>query len=125
MATEEQFNQLLDKFSRIETRLAAIEARPAVTEPEPAPIPTSADTIQPQGHARIEPRIEESIEHASPPPNPEDLSRNFDAIRDKLTKVSIPSNYKLHDSPVGIKQDLKPALKVISKMARHAETGLN
>ena len=45
MATEEQFNQLLDKFSRIETRLAAIEAGPAVTEPEPV----SADTIQPQG----------------------------------------------------------------------------
>ena len=73
MATEEQFNQLLDKFSRIETRLAAIEAGPAVTEPEPV----SADTIQPQGHARIEPRIEESIEHASPPTNPEDLSRNL------------------------------------------------
>ena len=58
------------------------------------------------------------------PQNPNDICRQFDSLRDRLGKVSIPENFKVNDSPMGIKQESKPCLKVISKTARHAETGL-
>ena len=123
MASEAQFKLLLEKFDRLETRLEALETRPAVPDQQPHPPQPTDDTQEPQGYARSEP-IQESTERASPSPNLDSLSRQFDHIRERLNKVAIPSSYKLHDSPIGIKQDLKPALKVISKTARHAETGL-
>ena len=90
---------------------------------QPHPPQPTDDIQEPQGYARLE-RIQESSERASPLPNPESLSQQFDHIRERLNKVTIPPSYKLHDSPIGIKQDQKPALKVISKTARHAETGI-
>ncbi|KAK3740824.1 hypothetical protein RRG08_042808 [Elysia crispata] len=53
-----------------------------------------------------------------------DVTQEFERVRDKLNRVSLPSSYKVHDSAAGIKQDCKPALKVISRCARFAETGL-
>ncbi|GFR58905.1 hypothetical protein ElyMa_003490800 [Elysia marginata] len=53
-----------------------------------------------------------------------DVQRDFDRVRDSVTRIHVPNNYKVNDSSVSIKQDCKPALKVISKCARYAETGL-
>ena len=50
--------------------------------------------------------------------------RNFEGIRDKLAKISLPSFLKVNDSSTGIKQESRSTLKVISKTSRYAETGL-
>ncbi|GFO42658.1 hypothetical protein PoB_006916300 [Plakobranchus ocellatus] len=53
-----------------------------------------------------------------------DIQRQFDSLRDILSRVQIPAYCKVKDSAVGIKTDCKPVLKVINKSARFAETGL-
>ena len=51
-------------------------------------------------------------------------SQELDAIRDSLSKVTLPPHLKLIDSQAGIKQESKGALKIISKVARTTETSL-
>lgn len=51
-------------------------------------------------------------------------NQEFDLLRDRLNKVSIPNQLRVHDSAAGIKQECKPALKILSKCARFWETGL-
>ena len=88
------------------------------------PAVTTVTTVHSQGQARVE-SIEESTTNSFvSPQNPNDICRQFDSLRDRLGKVSIPENFKVNDSPMGVKQESKPCLKVISKTARHAETGL-
>ena len=53
-----------------------------------------------------------------------DIQRDFDNLKDSLTKVPLPKSYKVNDSARGIKQEGKNTLSVISKCARYAETGL-
>ena len=122
---EQKIDSLIAKFSEFETRLSAIEISTRESEhgshqPAETPVPTAPS----QGQARIE-TIEESTTNSFASPQiPNDICRQFDSIRDRLGKVSIPENYKVNDSPIGIKQESKPCLKIISKTARHAETGL-
>lgn len=53
-----------------------------------------------------------------------DIQREFESIKESLSKVLIPPHLKLQESSAGIKQDSKQILRVISKTARFAETGL-
>ena len=53
-----------------------------------------------------------------------DIQRQFESLRDRLSRIQIPSYCKVNDSAVGIKSECKPTLKVITKSARFAETGL-
>ena len=50
--------------------------------------------------------------------------RNFEGIRDKRAKISLPSFLKVNDSSTGIKQESRSTLKAISKTYHYAETGL-
>ena len=88
------------------------------------PAVTTVTTVHSQGQARVESIEESTTTSFVSPQNPNDICRQFDSLRDRLGKVSIPENFKVNDSPMGIKQESKPCLKVISKTARHAETGL-
>ena len=70
-----------------------------------------------------------AAEHVSSPHNPNvrasvDIQRDFENIKDSLSKVPLPTQYKVNDSSRGIKQEAKSTLSVISKCARFAETGL-
>ena len=55
---------------------------------------------------------------------PLNYSKEFDQIRERLAKVSLPSELKVNDNSQGIKNECRPTLKVISKSARFAETNL-
>ena len=111
---EEKLDSILQKFSSLETRLTKIEEKQASQ--------AQASPPEDQGEARFN-FAEESTNAASPQVH-SDIGRQFDAIREKYSKTQLPSNYKLNDTPAGIKQDQKPCLKIISRSARHAETGL-
>ena len=52
------------------------------------------------------------------------VQRCFDNIKESYARVRIPPQYKVNDSANGIKTECRPVLKVISKSARFAETGL-
>ena len=56
--------------------------------------------------------------------NAADINRDFDRLRSSLTKLPVPNELNVNDSPVGVKQESKGALKILSKCARHAETGI-
>ena len=45
-------------------------------------------------------------------------------MKESVSRISIPVQYKVQDSATGIKQDCKPVLKVVTKCARFAETGM-
>lgn len=53
-----------------------------------------------------------------------DIQREFESVKDSLSKVLIPPHLKLQESSAGIRQDSKQILRIISKTARFAETGL-
>ncbi|GFO02318.1 hypothetical protein PoB_002882300 [Plakobranchus ocellatus] len=53
-----------------------------------------------------------------------DIQHDFERIRDSLVRIPVPTGLKVSDSSVGIKQECRPALKILSKCARYGETGL-
>ena len=57
-------------------------------------------------------------------PEPHSYLRDFDQLKDKLSKIPLPPHLKLSDSSAGIKAESKPVTKVIAKAARFGETGL-
>ena len=59
---------------------------------------------------------------ASPPEF--DIQKKFDSLKDSLAKIQLPPECKVNESQQGIKSDCKPPLKIITKTARFAETGL-
>lgn len=68
------------------------------------------------------PTVQNNVDSA-PHHQPPDL-RSFENIKDRLSKVTIPSNLKVQDSSAGIKQENKLALKILSKSARFTEVSL-
>ena len=53
-----------------------------------------------------------------------EFQKEYERVRDSLTRVQLPPSLKVHDSSTGIKQECKGALKVISKCARYSETAI-
>lgn len=52
------------------------------------------------------------------------FQKDFESVKDKYSKHHLPQHLKVHDPAGGIKQDCKPALKILSKSARYTETAL-
>lgn len=53
-----------------------------------------------------------------------DIQREFDCVKDSLSKVQISKKYKVFDSSKGVTKENKNTLAVVSKCARFSETGL-
>ena len=53
-----------------------------------------------------------------------DLQRQYEAVKDSVSRIDLPSFLKVNDSPAGIKQENKSALCILSKSAWYSETGL-
>ena len=53
-----------------------------------------------------------------------DIQKQFEIIKDLVSRQTLPQNLKVYDSSTGIKNECRPALKVIQKTARYAETAL-
>ena len=52
------------------------------------------------------------------------VQREFEQIRDSLVRTVLPPYLRVNDSPTGIARECKQTLKILSKTARYAETGL-
>lgn len=57
-------------------------------------------------------------------PSEFDIQKRFDNVREGLSRIQLPPDSKVCESQQGIKADCKSTLKVISRSARFAETGL-
>ena len=53
-----------------------------------------------------------------------DIQKDYERVRDSLNRTPVPDGFRVHDSAVGIKQENKQALKILSKCARYSETAL-
>ena len=62
--------------------------------------------------------------HSADASNRPALVRQFEQIRDRLSKLAIPDNLRVLDNASGIKQESRQALKLLSESARFAETTL-
>ena len=117
-----------DRLSDIETRLDSGLREP---HPQPQSSPTvdqadqtqSQDTPAPAQGLGPDSNQPSSIAYDSDNAFL-DIQRQFESLRDRLSRIQIPSYCKVNDSAVGIKSECKPTLKVITKSARFAETGL-
>ena len=54
----------------------------------------------------------------------DNTSQQFEGLRDRLHRIQVPQHLKVNESSVGLKQEARPTLKILSKCARHSETGL-
>ena len=114
--------QLKETLEDISKRLAALESnqqRPIQEQIEEQPnVDSNVNTVN--NGVSTQP-IDESIIGGA---CSKDYLREFDQIRERLAKVSLPSELKVNDNSNGIKTESRPALKVVSKSARFAETNL-
>ena len=71
---------------------------------------------------------ERSTHHSASPaeasPSAADILKDFERLRDSLVRIPVPHNFKVNGTTAGIKQDCRGTLRVMSKCARFAETGL-
>ena len=114
-------NKLSEKIdarnTKIET-LAPVPRRAEAHNETVGPDPSFSSNVNQRENPELD--LDPDLSAASPV----DVSQEFELVRGRLSKVSIPTQYRVHDSSAGIKQDCKPTLKVVSKCARFAETGL-
>ncbi|GFR71989.1 hypothetical protein ElyMa_000367700 [Elysia marginata] len=114
-------NKLSEKIDAINTKidtLAPVPRRAEAHNETVGPDPSLSSNVNQRKNPELD--LDPDLSAASPV----DVSQEFELVRDRLSKVSIPTQYRVHDSSAGIKQDCKPTLKVVSKCARFAETGL-
>ena len=52
------------------------------------------------------------------------MHRHYERVKESVSRISTPNQYKVQDSATGIKQDCKPVLKVVTKCERFAKTGI-
>lgn len=114
-------NKLSEKIDAINTKiktLAPVPRRAEAHNETVGPDPSFSSNVNQRENPELD--LDPDLSAASPV----DVSQEFELVRDRLSKVSISTQYRVHDSSAGIKQDCKPTLKVLSKCARFAETGL-
>lgn len=138
--------ELLDLVRSIDSRLKLLEekaetAEQSTSRPRPnvnkngavpeqdLDLDIGVDSVDPDLRLGIGPDNNESSrgptnQQASASRRNIETQRQFDSIKESLSRVSLPTQLKLNESTAGIKQEQKPTLKVITKSARFAETAL-
>ncbi|KAK3698373.1 hypothetical protein RRG08_022934 [Elysia crispata] len=104
-----------DRLSDIETRLDSGLREP---HPQPQSCPTvdqadqthSQDTPAPAQGLGPDSNLPSSIAYDSDNAFL-DIQRQFESLRDRLSRIQIPTYCKVNDSAVGIKSECKPTLK--------------
>ena len=88
---EQKIDSLIAKFSEFEARLSAIEISTRESEQvSHQPAETAVPNAHSQGQARVKTIKVSTTNSFVSPQNPNDICRQFDSLRDRLGKVSIP-----------------------------------
>lgn len=105
---ESKIDKLTSLVEAFDARLTAIE-----TQNNPSDSATLAGTD----------RANTAIASHSPTLD-SDIQRDYERLRDAFANIPVPPGLKVNDSSTGIKNESKPSLKILSKCARFAETGM-
>jgi len=125
MSLEEKIDSLSSKFDSVLSRLDQLEETQAQTNhsatsnvSESHEYGTSNQRVTSQAHEQDEPVLVSNSDASV------NAQRIFDGIKESYSKTKLPPSYKVNDLANGIKTECRPVLKVISRTARFAETGL-
>ncbi len=117
----QQLSQLHISVSSISDRVGKLEAHNSFPDQDDV-IPETIETSDQSQRSIRHPTT--SGPSSAPLPAVADIQKDFERIRDSLQRTPVPDGYRVHDSAVGIKQENKQALKILSKCARFTETAL-
>ena len=131
MAQDEINKEILDQLKQINNNISSFEDRISKLEISSKNV-TENDNVpsqQQDNNSYQDPRSNDvaaatvgpddtRIRHAA------DIQRDFERLKDTLTKIPVPDGFKVKDNNTGIKKEDKHALKIISKCSRYAETAL-
>ena len=140
MTTDEKLDDITKLLKALTDRLSVVEGK--VEEVE-----TKADRTELKGESKVtesvdnnptetESRSQTAITGSEPDvyavgptgnvpgASHHDIYKEFESVKDSVARIALPPWLKIHDSQVGIKQEHKTALKILSKCARFTETGL-
>ena len=118
----EQIENLTESIKVLTTTVSSLATRIEALENSNTASPTEHDTSQTdEARALLADQQTQSGPNNSFEFVAADVQRDFERLRDSLLRVPVPNDLKVRDSATGIKQDCKPALKIIQKCARYAE----
>ena len=79
---------------------------------------TTLDDTDHSTRSRAPLTFTQSISPTEQPFSAADIQHDFEKVRDSLARIPVPSGLKVNDSISGIKQNCRPALKILAKCAR-------
>ena len=95
-------NKLSEKIDAINTKIETLAPVPRTAEAHNetvGPDPSFSSNVNQRENPELD--LDPDLSAASPV----GVSQEFELVRDRLSKVSIPTQYRVHDSSAGIKQD--------------------
>lgn len=119
-----------EKFDSIESRLTNLEKHPVTTNTAATTVNTDRPTCSGTGLTSERERawLDYIEEHVSPDlyetQSAADVQRDWERLRESLTKIPVPTGFKVNDSTAGLKSEHRQVSKIISKCARYAEVGI-
>jgi len=123
---EEALKQLTDRLAAIETRLDTLSHQSSNSGSDHAgsPLPagdsisgSTVNNVNTNNHDSTGDSLQGAIGEIN-------VQREFEQVRDAVSRIQLPANLKVNDSAAGINKECKATLKVLNKSARYAETGL-
>ena len=132
MADKEDIQKILEKLSNLQLSVNSINQRVdrLESQEEEVSFPTHSQNVDPtvgeptSDHIRSNSQPTILGPSAASSSTVADIQRDFERVRDSLQRTPVPDGYRVHDSAVGIKQECKQSLRLLSKCARYAETSL-
>ena len=127
--TDEKLDNIIGQLTEFNLRITALEARSSQSQATSASENSESTTQNSTGPPETQQQqannenssaiIDTAYSHPTA-----DISRQFDSLKERLSRAQLPTQLKINETSSGIKQEFRPSLKIISKCARHAETGL-
>lgn len=128
MAEKEDISKILHQLSSFQLQFEKINERIDNLEKQENKSPAQDVNADPANNTSDHDRSNSDPTTTSPSVTTSstaaDIQRDFERIKETLQRTPVPDNYKVRDSAVGIKQDCKQSLKILSKCARYSETAI-
>ena len=110
MANKEDLKAILEQVGKLQLSIGQVNNR--IDKLEHNNIPAPAEGVNASATINNTPD-QRSIDNPTPI-RLSDIQADFNKIRDSLLCTGVPDGFRVHDSQVGIKQEAKGALKILS-----------
>ena len=125
MSDSEKLNAILQELKSLSVRVENIEKRQDIQPTLPTTSQNGASHVKEgDDETRDDQRPHIHLPTVGLAVGSGDIQRQFEIIKDSVSRQTLPTNLKVHDTATGIKNECRPALKIIKKSARYTETAL-